>query len=214
MKVKTRYVCSQCSATFSQWAGQCIQCGVWNCLHEETAVSPGPGARGAGYANARSLIMSMDEIPESHETRMDCGLSELNRVLGGGLVEGSVVLIGGDPGIGESTLLLQTVASLSAQKKASEPGKVSAPQKVLYVTGEESLQQVAMRARRLQLPAEGLRFLAETQIEAIIAHAQRELPRVMVIDSIQTVFTEALSSAPGLVGRCVNPQLNWFVLQK
>tara|TARA_Y100000588_G_C14205700_1_gene904553 strand:- start:762 stop:1904 length:1143 start_codon:yes stop_codon:yes gene_type:complete len=120
---------------------------------------------------------------------MDCGLSELNRVLGGGLVDGSVVLIGGDPGIGKSTLLIQTLASLSTHEK------------VLYVTGEESLQQVAMRARRLQLPLTQLRLLAETQVESIIAHARKEKPRVMVIDSIQTIFTEAVSAAPGGVSQ-------------
>ena len=110
-------------------------------------------------------------------------------MLGGGLVEGSVVLIGGDPGIGKSTLLLQTLANLSLQAK------------VLYVTGEESLQQVAMRAQRLQLPTQGLRLLAETQVEAIIAHAKQEQPRIMVIDSIQTIFTDSISSAPGGVSQ-------------
>jgi len=120
---------------------------------------------------------------------MDVGLSELNRVLGGGLVDGSVVLVGGDPGIGKSTLLLQAMAHLSLSDS------------VLYVTGEESLQQVAMRAKRLQLPQKNIRLVAETQVETILEHAGVERPRVMVIDSVQTIFTEALSSAPGGVSQ-------------
>ncbi|MBA3535978.1 MAG: DNA repair protein RadA [Tatlockia sp.] len=190
MKTKLRFICNQCAAVFSQWAGQCTQCGAWNAISEENAVSAGRSARMGHYANQRSIVTAIDDVVMlDREIRMDCGLSELNRVLGGGLVDGSVVLIGGDPGIGKSTLLLQTLASLSET------------QKVLYVTGEESLQQVAMRAKRLQLPTANLRLLAETQVEAIIAHAQKETPRVMVIDSVQTIFTETLSSVPGGVGQ-------------
>ncbi|MBA2709495.1 MAG: DNA repair protein RadA [Tatlockia sp.] len=189
MKTKTRFICNQCAAVFSQWAGQCTQCGSWNAISEENTISAGRTARMGHYANQRSLVTAIDDVVIDHEIRMDCGLSELNRVLGGGLVDGSVVLIGGDPGIGKSTLLLQTLASLSQT------------QKVLYVTGEESLQQVAMRAKRLQLPTANLRLLAETQVEAIIAHAQKETPRVIVIDSVQTIFTESISSAPGGVSQ-------------
>ena len=189
MKTKTRFICNQCAAVFSQWAGQCTQCGVWNSVSEENAMSLGRNVRIGHYANQRSAVTAVDDVVLDNEVRMDCGLSELNRVLGGGLVDGSVVLIGGDPGIGKSTLLLQTLANLSQQ------------QKVLYVTGEESLQQVAMRAKRLQLPIANLRLLAETQVEVIIAHAQQEAPRVMVIDSVQTIFTETLSSVPGGVGQ-------------
>lgn len=189
IKTKTRFVCSQCAAVFSQWAGQCTQCGAWNAVNEENAISTGRTARLGHYANQRSLVTAVEDIVMDTEIRMDCGLSELNRVLGGGLVDGSVVLIGGDPGIGKSTLLLQTLANLSQNNK------------VLYVTGEESLQQVAMRAKRLQLPLSGLRLLAETQVETIIAHAHKEIPRIIVIDSVQTIFTETLSSAPGGVGQ-------------
>lgn len=188
MKVKTRFICSQCAAIFSQWAGQCTQCGAWNSVNEE-GVSVGRHSRLGHYANQRSAVTLVEDVVLDCEVRMDCGLSELNRVLGGGLVDGSVVLIGGDPGIGKSTLLLQTLANLSQT------------QKVLYVTGEESLQQVAMRAKRLQLPLAGLRLLAETQVETIIAHAQKETPRIVVIDSVQTIFTDSLSSAPGGVGQ-------------
>lgn len=189
MKVKTRFVCQHCAASFAQWSGQCTHCGAWNAIAEEGIVRGNHSARLGHYANQQSTVTPMDEVVIDHEIRMDCGLSELNRVLGGGLVEGSVVLIGGDPGIGKSTLLLQTVVNLSRCER------------VLYVTGEESLQQVAMRAKRLSLPAQNLRLLAETQVETIIEHAQREKPRIMVIDSIQTMYTESISSAPGGVGQ-------------
>ncbi|WP_419420269.1 DNA repair protein RadA [Legionella sp. D16C41] len=189
MKTKIRFICSQCACTFAQWAGHCTQCGAWNSIVEENIIKVEKSPRFNNYANQRSAITSIEDVTIDHEVRMDCDLSELNRVLGGGLVEGSVVLIGGDPGIGKSTLLLQTLANLSKQ------------QKTLYVTGEESLQQVAMRAKRLQLPTANLRLLAETQVETIINHAQKEMPKIMVIDSIQTIFTEAISSAPGGVGQ-------------
>jgi DNA repair protein RadA/Sms len=189
MKTKNRFICNQCAAIFTQWAGQCTQCGAWNSVSEENSLVLGRHTFLGNYANQRSAVTSVTEVVFETEVRMDCGLSELNRVLGGGLVDGSVVLIGGDPGIGKSTLLLQTLANLSQQ------------QKVLYISGEESLQQVAMRAKRLQLPLEGLRLLAETQVETIISQAQKEMPRIMVIDSVQTIFTETLSSAPGGVGQ-------------
>lgn len=189
MKIKTRFICNQCAAVSPQWAGQCTQCGAWNAVTEEGVASAGRQARLGNYANQRSAVLSLNDVVIDCEVRMDCGLSELNRVLGGGLVDGSVVLIGGDPGIGKSTILLQTLANLSLQ------------QNVLYVTGEESLQQVAMRAKRLQLPLDGLRLLAETQVETIIAHAQKEKPRVIVIDSVQTIFTDTIQSAPGGVSQ-------------
>ncbi len=188
MKTKTQFVCSQCAAVYKQWAGQCVQCNAWNAITEE-GVAPKTSARSGQWANQRSSITAINDVVIQQEQRLNCGLSELNRVLGGGLVYGSVVLIGGDPGIGKSTLLLQTLASLSVQ----EP--------VLYVTGEESLQQVAMRAQRLGLPTDNLRLLAETQVEAIIAQAQKEQPKIMVIDSIQTIFTDLISSAPGSVSQ-------------
>lgn len=189
MKVKTRFICNQCAATFSQWAGQCTQCGAWNAVTEETGGVHPRGARVSQYANQRSNVTIAKDVVLEHVMRMDCGLSELNRVLGGGLVDGSVVLIGGDPGIGKSTLLIQTLANLSQKTKT------------LYVTGEESLQQVAMRAQRLQLPLDTLHLLAETHVEAILSHAERERPRVIVIDSVQTIFTDSINSAPGGVSQ-------------
>lgn len=189
MKIKNQFVCNQCAALFKQWAGQCTQCGAWNSIAEEGVIPARHNVRGGSWVSQRSVITAVEDVVMDQELRMDCGLSELNRVLGGGLVYGSVVLIGGDPGIGKSTLLLQTLANLSLQET------------VLYVTGEESLQQVAMRAKRLGLPLAGLRLLAETQVESIIAHTQKEKPRIIVIDSIQTVFTETISSAPGGVSQ-------------
>lgn len=193
MKVKTRFVCSECAAIFSQWAGQCTQCGAWNAVTEEGSSRPGStsktGRRVGNYANERSKVTLIEDVTVEKTVRMDVGLSELNRVLGGGLVDGSVVLVGGDPGIGKSTLLLQAMAHLSLNNA------------VLYVTGEESLQQVAMRAKRLQLPQKNIRLVAETQVETILEHAGVERPRVIVIDSVQTIFTEALSSAPGGVSQ-------------
>lgn len=187
MKVKTCFVCSQCATVFSQWSGVCTQCGAWNTIVEESKSNASP--RMTHYANQRSVVTTLSDVVIDHQSRMDCGLTELNRVLGGGLVDGSVVLIGGDPGIGKSTVLLQTLANLSAHGK------------VLYVTGEESLQQIALRAQRLQLGVDDLRLLAETQVETILQHAKKEQPRVMVIDSIQTLFTETISSAPGGVSQ-------------
>lgn len=189
MKVKTQFVCNQCAAVFSQWSGQCSHCGGWNSISEEGMPSLAKSNRTGQWTNQRSIITAVEDVVLDNAVRMDCGLSELNRVLGGGLVDGSVVLIGGDPGIGKSTLLLQTLANLSTR----EP--------VLYVTGEESLQQVAMRAKRLGLPLAGLRLLAETQVETIISQAQKEKPKILVIDSVQTIFTETISSAPGGVSQ-------------
>ena len=187
-KAKTLFRCQACAASFIKWAGQCTECGAWNTLQEEPCFSP-KGAQ-SGYAAAvNGHVTRMTDVVLSELTRMSTGLSELDRVLGGGLVPGSVVLLGGDPGIGKSTLLLQTLALLSGQFRA------------LYVTGEESLQQVTMRAQRLGLPQADLHLLAETQIEQIIGIAQQEKPQIMVIDSIQTIYTESIPSAPGSVSQ-------------
>jgi DNA repair protein RadA/Sms len=187
MKTKTRFICNQCNAIFSQWAGLCTQCGVWNSITEENSMPSSSPTR--LWTNQRTVVTFAEDVQMNHEIRIDSGLSELNRVLGGGLVQGSVILIGGDPGIGKSTLLLQTMAHLALNHP------------ILYVTGEESLQQVAMRARRLQLPLKNLKLLAEAQVEAILMHAEKEKPKIMVIDSIQTIYTETISSAPGGVSQ-------------
>ncbi len=191
-KAKIFFVCQSCGSQASKWAGQCGDCGAWNTISEEPASisSPTSKNRFSGYAAATdNQVTLLSEVTLNETPRLSCGLSELDHVLGGGLVTGSVVLIGGDPGIGKSTLLLQTMAELSQQLK------------VLYVSGEESLQQVRLRAQRLRLPEEKLLILAETQIEKIIATAEKEKPQVMVVDSIQTVFTDLLQTAPGAVGQ-------------
>ena len=188
-RVKLLYVCSSCGASQSKWAGQCVDCGEWNTMVEST---PAAGGNRAGFApslvsNAR--IQSLSEVEFESEERTQTGIGELDRVLGGGLVHGSVTLIGGDPGIGKSTLLTQTIAALADSLPC------------LYVTGEESLQQVSLRARRLGLGERSLNLLSATCVENIITLAAKQQPRVMVIDSIQTIYTETLSSAPGAVGQ-------------
>ncbi|MBV1919268.1 MAG: DNA repair protein RadA, partial [Pseudomonadales bacterium] len=159
-------------------------------LTEFVPDSAGPAARkGSGYAGESKKVTTMAEISIENCSRTPTGLNELDRVLGGGLVDGSVVLIGGDPGIGKSTILLQTMTFLGANSTA------------LYITGEESLQQVAMRARRLGLAQDKMRIMSETVVENILATAKKERPSVMVVDSIQTVYSDALSSAPGGVSQ-------------
>ncbi len=189
-KAKTVFVCSDCGSEARKWAGQCSDCGAWNTL-VEFKPDASPVARGTrtGYAGEAQQVMTMAEVSVGEEPRVPTGMSELDRVLGGGLVEGSVVLIGGDPGIGKSTILLQTMTYLAQQSPA------------LYVTGEESLQQVTLRAQRLELPRDALRLMSETSIENIIATARREQPKVMVVDSIQTIYSESLTSAPGGVSQ-------------
>lgn len=192
-KSRTIYVCSECGAQASKWSGQCGDCGAWNTL-QETLAAP-PASKGvvkpAGYAGAGNgaEAHSLADVDATAEVRQSCGNGELDRVLGGGLVNGSVTLIGGDPGIGKSTLLLQVLAELAARNRT------------LYVSGEESPQQISLRAQRLRLVRERLRLLPEICIERILAGAEVEQPQVMVIDSIQTVFTERLQSAPGSVAQ-------------
>ena len=191
-KFKQLYQCSACGAQSPKWAGQCGECGAWNSLAETASVvsAAGKASRFAGYAgDTQPLVQNLSDVQPGQEARMPLGMEELDRVLGGGLVAGSVVLIGGDPGIGKSTLLLQALATFSDQLK------------VLYVTGEESPEQVSLRSRRLGIEADAVRILAETQVERILKHAHDEVPRVMVIDSIQTLYTEVLQSAPGSVGQ-------------
>ncbi len=192
-RTRSAYVCAECGAGFSKWQGQCGDCGAWNSL-SEVAVDVGsgpPSARRAGWAGEVPVaqIEALAEVPIAQEARSSTGIAELDRVLGGGLVSGSVVLIGGDPGIGKSTLLLQAMALLGAEPP------------VLYVTGEESLAQVAARGARLGLPLAGVRALAETGVERILQQAAQLRPRVIVADSIQTLWTEELSAAPGSVSQ-------------
>jgi DNA repair protein RadA/Sms len=190
-QAKTVYVCNECGAQSPKWAGQCADCGAWNTLQEALAAPAAkPESRHAGYAgDAAARIRHLSEVVAAQTERMPTGLNELDRVLGGGLVTGSVVLIGGDPGIGKSTLLVQALALLSEKMPA------------LYVSGEESAEQISLRAQRLGLPTERLRLLTETCVERILGLIDKDRPRVLVLDSIQTFYTESLQSAPGSVAQ-------------
>jgi len=184
-KQKRHFVCSECGASFAKWSGKCNECGAWNTLIESLDAP----SKGNNWSGVASNIQVLADVGELQTLRFATGSNELDRVLGGGLVAGSVVLIGGDPGIGKSTILLQTMTYLAKDFKT------------LYVTGEESPQQVAMRAKRLDLAQDQLQIMTETCIEYIIAACKKHKPKIMVIDSIQTIFTEALQSAPGGVAQ-------------
>ncbi len=190
-KVRTIYVCSECGGTAPKWQGQCPQCNAWNTLTESVAE---PARGGAGAHRYQSLapthdVVILDAVPAEEVTRLTTGVDEFDRVLGGGLVEGSVVLIGGDPGIGKSTLLLQSLAHMAAERD------------VLYVSGEESAAQVALRARRLGADGTRLPLLAEIELERVVAAVEKRRPAVVVIDSIQTLYSSQLQSAPGSVAQ-------------
>ena len=187
VKNKTIYVCQNCGAQYPKWTGNCTDCGSWNSLVEDVKKSD---SRFSGYLTATTDVVTLlADVKFNNELRLPTAMKELDRVLGGGIVAGAVVLVGGDPGIGKSTLLLQAMCNLGQNHQ------------VLYVTGEESLAQIAMRARRLGLSQSSLRLLAATQIEKILTVVVQENPKVVVIDSIQTMYTEAIQSVPGGVGQ-------------
>lgn len=207
-KSKTAFVCGECGAEFPRWQGQCSECKEWNTISEirlAPATSSSRNARFSGYAGVQeSKVQTLNEIAMTEIPRIDSGFRELDRVLGGGLVPGSAILIGGNPGAGKSTLLLQVMCGLAGRMKT------------LYVTGEESLQQVAMRAQRLSLPRDQLRMLSETSVEQICHVAREEKPAVMVIDSIQVMHVSEVQSAPGSVSqvREAAAQLTRFAKQQ
>jgi len=184
-KAKTAYVCADCGGDAPKWQGQCPHCGAWNTL-AEALVERSSQHRFAGIAKA-SAVTALADLSASPPDRVGSGVEEFDRALGGGFVAGQVVLIGGDPGIGKSTLLLQSLAALGETRS------------VLYVSGEESAEQIALRARRLQLGQAKVQVLAEIQLERIAATLQSTRPEIAVIDSIQTVWSDALTSAPGSV---------------
>ncbi len=188
---KTVFVCQACGAVQAKWAGQCTDCSAWNTLVESVAAAPAKTGIGAPASRDEHAprIERLNTIKPAQTARTPTGITELDRVLGGGLVAGSVILIGGDPGIGKSTLLLQMLARLSADRP------------VLYDTGEESLEQVRLRAARLHVADAELAVLAETCIERVLALAQPVAPKLLVIDSIQTVFSQELTAAPGSVSQ-------------
>ena len=192
MATKTLYVCSNCGHEEPKWLGRCPDCGEWSTLVEETRESKkatGFAARAAGAKDRRSAgkTLSLSEVKTESESRMDTGVGELNRVLGGGIVAGSLVLVGGEPGIGKSTLLLQVMGHIG--------------ERCLMVSGEESPRQVAMSARRLGVESSGFRVLSETDVSVIEASILEERPEVVVVDSIQTLYSPELSGAPGSVGQ-------------
>ncbi len=188
-KAKTIYACTECGASASKWQGQCPGCGVWNTLVETVKETVSVSSKRFAALSGTARLQVLAEIEAREEDRLPTGISEFDRALGGGLVAGGVVLIGGDPGIGKSTLLLQALEALSAGHH------------VIYVSGEESGQQIALRARRLSLATRQLKLLAEINLEKILAVLQAEKPEVAVIDSIQTLWSEQLSSAPGSVAQ-------------
>lgn len=193
-KQQTAFVCNECGADFSKWQGQCSECGSWNSVVEmKLGPAPKGGARSAqfsGYAGTTSAsVQTLADISLEDLPRLTSGVGEFDRVLGGGFVPGSVVLIGGHPGAGKSTVLLQTLCKLAERMTC------------LYVTGEESLQQVAMRAHRLGLPTDKLQMLSETSVELIGQAAEKVQPKVMVVDSIQVVHLSEVQSAPGSVSQ-------------
>jgi DNA repair protein RadA/Sms len=183
-KPKTAYVCSECGASALQWFGSCPSCGTAGTLSETIS------ERGSGFRlKAAPETVGLADVQPKDLERIATGIGELDRALGGGLVAGQVVLLGGDPGIGKSTLLLQALTTMESA------------QGVLYLTGEESVEQVALRARRLSLEAASVRLLAETQLERVLGALEAARPRVAVIDSIQTLWSESLQSAPGSVAQ-------------
>ena len=212
---KTQYTCNACGGVSPKWLGKCPACGEWNTLEETVAEATGTARHRYQSLAKTASVVTLSDVAAGDVERTPTGQPELDRVLGGGIVEGGVVLIGGDPGIGKSTLLLQAAETLSTQPAPGRsqaggsssgggpsPGGPGAPfLKVLYVTGEESVAQVALRARRLGLSGSALRVMAEIQLEKIQAALAAEQPAFCVIDSIQTVYSDQLTSAPGSVAQ-------------
>jgi DNA repair protein RadA/Sms len=192
-KGRRRFVCENCGATQSGWMGHCPECGEWNTMVESVVDSPSRSVSGGTTAPATTLsakAYSLDAIPPYAQSRMPVPMEELSRVLGGGIVPGSVVLVSGDPGIGKSTLLLQLAALLG-----------EGPERVLYASGEESLQQIKMRADRLTMRSENLMVLAETNLAQILGQIEQVRPSLAIIDSVQSIYTEELSASPGSVSQ-------------
>lgn len=189
-KTQQAFVCNDCGADYRKWQGQCSECGQWNTVQEVRLAKAPKNARFEGYAGGEAgKVQLLKDVSLEDLPRFSAGMGEFDRVLGGGFVPGSVVLIGGHPGAGKSTILLQTLCHLAETKSA------------LYVTGEESLQQVAMRAKRLGLPADKLKMLSQTRVEAVVEAARAENPDLLVVDSVQVMHLDDIASAPGSVSQ-------------
>ena len=187
---KTVYFCQECGYESAKWMGQCPACKAWNTFVEETVSSKKSSSGSIKTTQKKTEPVVLKDISLSSDERQSCGIGELDRVLGGGIVPGSLVLVGGDPGIGKSTLLLQVCRNL-AEKQVS----------VLYISGEESLRQIKLRANRIGQFTDKMQLLCETNLEVIREVIERRKPDVVVIDSIQTMFHEDVSSAPGSVSQ-------------
>lgn len=187
---KTSFTCSACGASSRKWAGRCDACGAWNTIHEEAPLATGPGGKTLGSSRGKTIALTDLTTREAPLPRTLCGISELDRVVGGGLVPASVTLVGGDPGIGKSTLLLQAAVAFQAQN-----------QNVIYVSGEEASAQIRMRARRLNLDNSPVKLAAETNLRNILTTMEAEKPTLVVIDSIQTMWADHVDSAPGSVAQ-------------
>lgn len=201
MKTKTLYVCNECGNESPKWSGKCFACGAWNSLSEVT-VQDKKVARDAKIKTNKGTLTPITEISVKDEIRFDTGMDELNRVLGGGAVHGSLVLVGGEPGIGKSTILLQICACLCEKSK------------VLYVSGEESARQLKLRAERLGVNPESLYVFAGTDVEDILGTTEQLCPDIMIIDSIQTVYRSELSSTPGSVAQVRECTMTFMELAK
>ena len=195
-KAKTAFVCNDCGADFPKWQGQCGECQAWNTLTEFRLSAPaakkgssGRAATRGGFAGSLAAVKRLEDVSIVDLPRLASGFDEFDRVLGGGFVPGASILIGGHPGAGKSTLLLQALCRLASSHSA------------LYVTGEESPEQIALRANRLQLPTDQLQLMAETDVDAILASAESLQPKILVVDSIQVVHSDTLTSAPGSVSQ-------------
>lgn len=197
-KVKTVYVCQNCGSQSPKWVGRCTNCGEWNTYVEEVQLKESKNPL-PSRTPSNAKPQKLNEVSAEHLQRIDCHNKELNRVLGGGLVPGSLILVGGEPGIGKSTLVLQVALDLKSKK-------------ILYVSGEESIQQIKIRANRLKRENDNCYFLSETSLENILTHCEHLEPEVLIIDSIQTVSTANMESSPGSVGQireCTNGILKY-----